>query len=81
VLAPGEVRGLRGRQAHDIDDNLVEGGEGALARANTKPGKDSYVCSKCETTQELKTAASTLKACPKCGSTLFREVSGRSSAA
>jgi DNA-directed RNA polymerase subunit RPC12/RpoP len=52
-----------------------------LARANTKPGKGSYVCSKCEATQELKTAASALKACPNCGSTLFRKVSGRSSAA
>ncbi|MGH3085126.1 MAG: hypothetical protein ACRDNP_13955 [Gaiellaceae bacterium] len=29
----------------------------------------------------MKTAASTLKACPNCGSTLFRKVSGRSSAA
>jgi DNA-directed RNA polymerase subunit RPC12/RpoP len=52
-----------------------------LARANTKPGKGSYACSKCEATQELKTAASALKACPNCGSTLFRKVNGRSSAA
>jgi DNA-directed RNA polymerase subunit RPC12/RpoP len=59
---------------------FIEGGEEALARAQTKPGKGSYVCSNCGATQELKTAASTLKACPNCGSTLFRKVSGRSSA-
>jgi DNA-directed RNA polymerase subunit RPC12/RpoP len=54
---------------------------GHLARANTKPGKGSYVCSKCEASQELRTAASTLKACPNCGSMLFRKASSRSSAA
>ena len=56
---------------------LIEGGEETVARANTKPGKGSYVCSGCAATQELKTAVSTLKACPNCGSKLFRKVSGR----
>jgi len=51
-----------------------------VARSGTKPGKGVYSCSKCGTTQSLKTAASTLKRCPQCGSTLFRKTSAPAAA-
>jgi DNA-directed RNA polymerase subunit RPC12/RpoP len=44
-----------------------------MARSGTKPGRGGYECSKCGSRQELKTAASTLKRCPECGSDLFRK--------
>ncbi len=44
-----------------------------MARAGAKPGRGTYECSKCGATQEMKTAASTLKPCPNCGGTLFRK--------
>ena len=44
-----------------------------MARSGTKPGKGSYVCSKCGAIQTLRSKASTLKDCPNCGSKLFRK--------
>jgi len=44
-----------------------------VARAGTKPGQGTYVCSKCGTAQELRTRGSTLKRCPNCRSTLFHK--------
>jgi predicted nucleic acid-binding Zn-ribbon protein len=44
-----------------------------MARSGTKPGKGSYECSRCGALQTLRSKASTLKAFPDCGSTLFRK--------
>jgi DNA-directed RNA polymerase subunit RPC12/RpoP len=44
-----------------------------MARSGTKPGKGSYECSRCGAVSTLRSKASTLKACPNCGSRLFRK--------
>jgi DNA-directed RNA polymerase subunit RPC12/RpoP len=44
-----------------------------MGRSGTKPGKGSYICSKCGAVQDLKTGAATLKRGKECGSELFRK--------
>lgn len=43
-----------------------------MARARTRPGRGNYECANCDAIQSLKTAATPLKPCRKCGGELFR---------